>query len=163
MAGEVHELFIEYSANKLRQMAAHIGNCLGRLSAEQIWARGAEHENSIGNLVLHLCGNMRQWICSGVGGQKDVRDRPSEFSATAGFTGADLVALMKVTLDEALPVIEAVTESRLKEKINPQNHIVSVLEAIYQVVGHFQMHTGQIIFATKIYSGEDLGFYRPPK
>jgi hypothetical protein len=104
---------------------------------------------------------MRQWIVAGVGGEKDIRDRDSEFSATGGFPGGELVARMKATVGEALAVLNNVTAKRLTDQITPQNYEVSVLEAIYQVVGHFQLHTGQIIFATKIYSGEDLGFFRP--
>jgi uncharacterized damage-inducible protein DinB len=163
MQGEVHELFINYSANKLRQMSSHVEDCIGRLTDHQIWSRGAPNENSVGNLVLHLCGNVRQWIGSGVGGAKDVRDRDSEFAATGGLVAEDLIARMKTTVAEAVAIIEGVSAQRLTDQITPQNHQVSVLEAIYQVVGHFQQHTGQIIFATKIYTGEDLGFYRPAK
>jgi uncharacterized damage-inducible protein DinB len=159
--GEIPELFVDYSAIKLRQMSTQIEACLGRLTDEQIWTRGAAHENSVGNLVLHLCGNMRQWMIAGVGGEKDVRDRDAEFSAKGGIPGSELVARLKSTVEEALAVLDNVTAKRLMDQINPQNYEVSVLEAIYQVVGHFQLHTGQIIFATKIYSGEDLGFYRP--
>ena len=57
-----------------------IRHCLGQLSDEQVWQRESEAMNSIGNLILHLCGNVRQWIVSGIGGAKDVRQRPNEFS-----------------------------------------------------------------------------------
>jgi hypothetical protein len=136
MHSEITKLFLGHSTKKLRQMCGHIESCLGRLSDDQIWSRGAAHENSVGNLVLHLCGNARQWIDAGVGGEKDIRDRDREFSTRGGLGRADLIAHLKQT--------------------------VEVLEAIYQVVGHFQQHTGQIIFATKLLAGEDLGFYRPP-
>ena len=162
MHSEISKLFIGYSTKKLRQMCGHVESCLERLSDDQIWSRGAAHENSAGNLVLHLCGNARQWIDAGVGGEKDIRDRDREFSTRGGISRADLIAHLKQTVDRAVAVIEGVTAERLLDEINPQTGPVSVLEAIYQVVGHFQQHTGQIIFATKILSGEDLGFYRPP-
>lgn len=142
-------------------MSDHIKSCLDRLTDDQIWSRGAPHENSIGNLILHLCGNVRQWIGTGVGGERDVRDRPAEFSATGGFTAAELTGKLRETVAHAIEIIRATSAERLLVRIHPQDRSVSVLEAIYHVVGHFQQHTGQIIFATKILSGEDLGLYRP--
>lgn len=161
MDSAIAQLFLAYSEKKLQQMAGYIESCMARLSDDQIWSRGAGHENSIGNLILHLCGNMRQWIVAGVGGEKDIRDRDAEFAATGGLSGAELIAHLRRTVDEASEVIRTVTSARLLDEINPQSGPVSVLEAIYQVVGHFQQHGGQIIFATKIYTGEDLGLYRP--
>jgi uncharacterized damage-inducible protein DinB len=162
MHSDIATLFLVHSRNKLRHMCEHIETCLIRLSDDRIWSRGAAHENSIGNLVLHLCGNARQWICAGVGGEQDIRDREGEFSARGGLSGADLISHLKQTIDRAVATLDRVTAARLLDEINPQTGPVSVLEAIYQVVGHFQQHTGQIIFATKILAGEDLGLYRPP-
>lgn len=142
-------------------MCGYIESCLSRLNDDQIWSRGAPHENSIGNLVLHLCGNVRQWIGAGVGGEQDIRDRPSEFSASGGLSVAQLSSHLRQTVEHAINIIDATPPERLIVEINPQNTPVSVLSAIYRVVGHFQQHTGQIIFATKIYSGQDLGLYRP--
>jgi uncharacterized damage-inducible protein DinB len=162
MHSDIATLFLAHSRNKLWQMCEHIEACLIRLSDDQIWSRGAAHENSIGNLVLHLCGNAQQWICAGVGGEQDIRDREREFSARGGLSGADLISHLKQTTNRAVATLDGVTAARLWDEINPQTGPVSVLEAIYQVVGHFQQHTGQIIFATKILAGEDLGLYRPP-
>lgn len=161
MHREISKLFLAHSIKKLRQMRAHIESCLERLTDDQIWSRGAAHENSVGNLVLHVCGNARQWIEAGVGGEQDIRERDREFSTRGGWTAADLVSHLKQTVDRAVAVIEGVTAERLLDEINPQTGPVSVLEAIYQVIGHFQQHTGQIIFGTKILTGEDLGLYRP--
>ena len=161
MDSEIARLFLVHSEQKLRQMSAHIETCLAKLSEDQVWSRGAAHENSIGNLILHLCGNVRQWIGAGVGGEQDIRERDKEFSARGGLAISDLLAHLNQTVEHAIGIICGVTAPRLLEEINPQTGPVSVLEAIYQVVGHFQQHTGQIIFAAKIYAGEDLGIYRP--
>lgn len=163
MDGAIAEVFLGSSVKRLRQMTGHIEACLGRLTDEQIWSRGGSHENAIGNLILHLCGNARQWIVSGVGGAQDVRDRDAEFAAQGNWAREQLLAHLKKTVDEAVSVIEVVTPGRLIEIVTPQKQSVPVLEAIYQVVAHFQQHTGQIIFATKILSGEDLGLVRPKK
>ncbi|HEX4772444.1 MAG TPA: DUF1572 family protein [Bryobacteraceae bacterium] len=161
MDSTIAQLFLSYSDNKLQQMTGYIESCVARLSDDQLWSRGGGHENSIGNLILHLCGNMRQWIVAGVGGEKDIRDRDAEFAASGGLSGAELISRLRATVEQAREVIRRVTVARLLEEVNPQSGPVSVLEAIYQVVGHFQQHAGQIMFATKIYSGQDLGLYRP--
>jgi len=153
-------LFAEFSVRKLRQLEVRIADCLGRLTDQQIWARGSENENAVGNLVLHLSGNVRQWIVSGVGGQPDVRMRDREFAARDGLGRAELLERLGGTLDLAVPVIEGLSAEGLQRKIRVQNYDVTVLEAIYHVVEHFAMHTGQIAFATKLMTQEDLGFYR---
>jgi len=161
MDAEIAKLFLGYSESKLRQMREYVEACLGRLTEEQVWGRGGAHENAIGNLILHLCGNVRQWIVAGVGGAQDVRDREQEFAAQGGRGIRELTALLRETVADASRVLGTVTPQRLTEVIRPQHGPVTVLEAIYQVVGHFQQHTGQIIYATKIYAGEDLGLYKP--
>lgn len=151
--------FLDYSAKKLTQLTSRIESCLEKLSEEQVWARGGENENAIGNLVLHLCGNVRQWIVSGVGALPDTRERDLEFTARGGVPAAALIERLRATVAEASSTIESVTPSRLSESIVVQHYPVTVLEAIYHVVEHFSMHTGQIVFATKMLTGEDLGFY----
>lgn len=144
---------------KLEQYVSRIETCLGKLTDEQVWARGGENENAIGNLVLHLCGNMRQWIISGVGGAPDRRDRDSEFDARGGMPIGELHARLQGTVDEAIRVISMVPAEGLLERREIQKYEVSVLQAIFHVVEHFSGHTGQIIFLTKMLTGEDMGFY----
>jgi uncharacterized damage-inducible protein DinB len=152
--------FLEVSVRKLRQLHQRIGECLDRLSEEQIWARGHDQENAIGNLVLHLSGNVRQWIVSAIGGRPDVRVRDREFAAKSGISKADMLARLEGTVNEAAAVLEGLSPDRLLNTINPQGYQVTVLEGVYHVVEHFAQHTGQIIYATKMLTGEDLGFYR---
>ena len=161
MDTQVSQLFLAFSAKKLQQMLDHLESCTAKLTDDQIWSRGAPHENSIGNLILHLCGNARQWIIAGVAGEPDTRNRDAEFSAQGGMSIAQLNSHLKSTFEQAIAVIATLPPERLTEQITPQDSTVSILEAVYQVVGHVQQHTGQIIFATKIYSGQDLGLYRP--
>ena len=160
MTKTIDRLFLDHSVSKLRQLTERIETCLGKLNEEQVWARGSQNENAIGNLVLHLCGNVRQWIIAGVGGQPDVRERDAEFAARGGVVVAELTRRLRGTVDEAVSVIESVTPTRLSQRLLIQQYDESVLEAIYHVVEHFSMHTGQIIFATKMLTGADLGFYQ---
>jgi uncharacterized damage-inducible protein DinB len=154
------EIFIRFSADKLDQLHGRIQDCLGRLTPEQIWTRNSANENAVGNLVLHLSGNVRQWIGSGVAGLADHRERDAEFDARGGKEPAELSELLNTRVAEVTAIIRAVPAARLTERITPQGHDVTVLEAIAHVVEHFAMHTGQIIFLTKMLTGQDLGYYQ---
>ncbi|WP_263365829.1 DinB family protein [Edaphobacter bradus] len=157
----IAKLFLEYSDRRLGQLTTDLKACLGRLTDVQVWERHGAHENAVGNLVLHMCGNMRQWIMHGVGGAKDVRERDKEFSADGGRSAAELAELFEATAAEARKVIASVTAVRLTERITPQAREVSVLEAINQVVGHVQCHVGQVVVLTKQMTGRDLDLSIP--
>jgi uncharacterized damage-inducible protein DinB len=152
--------FLEYSAAQLVQFAGRIDTCLGMLDEDRIWARGGENENSVGNLVLHLCGNVRQWIVAGVGGSPDTRQRDAEFAARGGMAPGELAGKLRATVGEAAQVIRSLPLEQLTQRLTIQAYDVSKFEAIYHVVEHFSMHTGQVLFATKMLTGADLGFYR---
>ncbi|MEO8027268.1 MAG: DinB family protein [Bryobacteraceae bacterium] len=153
-------VFLEYSRLKLEQLAERICTSLDFLSADQVWARGNPNENAVGNLVLHLAGNVRQWIGSGVGGMEDRRDRDSEFSAQGGAGIEELKSLLRERIADAGGVLRALPEHRLTERVCVQGYDVTVLEAVYHVVEHFSGHTGQILFATKLLTSTDLAFYK---
>ncbi len=159
MEPELDRQFLEFSVKKMDLLAGRIEACLGTLTEEQVWARGSANENAIGNLVLHLCGNVRQWIVAGVGSQPDVRQRDAEFAATGGVSIQELGDRLRGTVAEATAVMQRVTAARLAERLVVQEYPVSVLDAIYHVVEHFSMHTGQIILVTKMLTTSDLGFY----
>jgi uncharacterized damage-inducible protein DinB len=154
------EIFLKFSADKLEQLLGRIQDCLARLTLDQIWTRNTDNENAAANLVLHLCGNLRQWIGTGIGGKPDHRDRDSEFAARGGLTPTELAERLKIAVADASGIIRSVPVARLSERIMPQNYDVTVLEAIYHVVEHFAQHTGQIILLTKLLTGEDLGYYQ---
>ena len=154
------EIFLKFSADKLEQLHGRIQDCMARLSPEQIWTRSSENGNAVGNLVLHLSGNVRQWIGSGVAGLPDHRQRDTEFDTRGGQSSAELAALLKTRVSEAAKIIRAVPAARLTERILPQGYDVTVLEAIAHVVEHFSQHTGQVILLTKLLTGADLAYYQ---
>lgn len=159
----VESLFLNVSANKLTQSVDRIAICLGKLSDDQIWARGHENENAVGNLVLHLSGNVRQWIMHGLGGQPDIRVRDSEFAAAGGMNAAELAALIRQTVEEATATLRILTPEQLTRVYPIQGRTASGVEAVMNVVEHFGQHTGQIIYATKNLTGQDLGLAMPRK
>jgi uncharacterized damage-inducible protein DinB len=153
-------LFLDFSIRKLEQFLGRIRECVAKLNHEQIWRRNGDHENAVGNLLLHLSGNLRQWIISGIGGKADTRVRDAEFAAKGQMAPAELMQRLESTVAEALTVLRALTPDRLLETYQPQKYRVTIMEGIYHVVEHFAQHTGQIIFATKLLTGQDLGFYK---
>ena len=156
----VSHAFLDRAANfLLGDYLPKIERCLERLTDEQIWWRPNEESNSIGNLILHLCGNARQWIVSGVGSQPGNRDRDAEFERRDPIARSELLDLLHTTLDDVEQTLHTVDPSVLLTRLTIQGHDVDILEAIFHVVEHFSMHTGQIIMLTKMLTAADLQFY----
>jgi uncharacterized damage-inducible protein DinB len=136
-----------------------IERCLERLSDEEIWWRANEESNSIGNLLLHLAGNARQWVVSGVGRTADGRVRQLEFDRREVVPREELLQLVRETLSEVDGVLASLDPARVLETRRIQGYDVTVLDAVFHVVEHFSMHTGQIILMTKLFKAADLKFY----
>jgi uncharacterized damage-inducible protein DinB len=157
---ETAKAFIARSRYHLNEdFLPKIERCLDVLSDEQIWWRANAQSNSIGNLILHLSGNVRQWIVCGLGDGTDARDRDAEFAQRESIARAELLSLLKATLAEVDQTLARFDPERLLETQTIQGLDVSALDAILHVVEHFSMHTGQIILITKMLTESDLAFY----
>src|SRR6476620_11616842 len=155
----LEEEFLTSAADKLAENLERIDSCLTELPPPALWARDSENENAVGNLLLHLEGNVRQWILSGIGAGPDKRDRPREFSARTGADASVLFAKLRGTVGEAVALIRSLPHQRLRETVSIQGFDTTVLSAIFHVVEYFSGHTYQIILLTKRFTGKDLGFY----
>jgi uncharacterized damage-inducible protein DinB len=137
------------------------------LDDEQVWRRPNESSNSVGSLLLHLSGNVRQWIISGLGGAEDTRDRASEFAARGPAPKTELIELAQATLDEADAVLAGIesecvaanSDAPLQRVCKLQRYEATVFDAIFHVVEHFSYHTGQIVFAAKWLAEGQVSFY----
>jgi uncharacterized damage-inducible protein DinB len=163
----VADNFLAYAAARLQLCRKSIASCLDKLTDDQVWQRRGDYENSIANLLLHLEGNMRQWILHGIDDQPDIRQRDEEFTLTPSTNSIDAHVRFNATLDESCRVIAAVDPERLLVVIDPQptgtwRH-TTILEAIFKVTGHVEMHTGQIILLTKQLTASDLDLTQPRK
>lgn len=159
-AKDMSAAFITSARGFLRdEYLPKIERCLERLSDEQIWWRPNEDSNSIGNLLLHLSGNARQWIVCGLGGHPDQRERQIEFDERRTISRADLISRMKTTLRDVDETLAEFDNSRLLEEFPIQGTTATALDAIFHVTEHFSMHTGQIILLTKLLTASDLHFY----
>jgi uncharacterized damage-inducible protein DinB len=163
----VADNFLAYAARRMHDCRSTIAKCSDQLTEAQMWHRGGEHENSVANLLLHLEGNMRQWILHGIAGHTDVRERDAEFTLQPTTDSATARARFNATLEEAAAVIAAVQTERLLEIIDPQPTGIArhptILEAIFKVVSHVDHHTGQIILLTKQLTARDLNLSMPRK
>ncbi len=130
------------------------------LSDEEIWHRPNQSSNSVGNLVLHLCGNMTQYIISALGENEDKRERDSEFSAREGYTAAELLNKMKTVNDECINMINGLDEKKLMREYFIQGGSMSGIGAVVHVTEHYSYHTGQIVYLTKALKDTDTGFYK---
>ncbi len=152
--------FIERSRQYLAyEYPAKIRQCLDVLPQGAVWQRSDTDSNSIGNLLLHLEGNVRQWIVTSVGGGDDRRHRSAEFAAVTGEQADVLFGCLRVALDEADSVIASLSPADLETRRTVQGRDVTVFDAIYHVVEHFSLHTGQIILLTKQSVPGSIRFY----
>jgi uncharacterized damage-inducible protein DinB len=159
MQPDPSQAFIDESRHLLTTaLFPRIERCVERLSDQDVWWRANAESNSIGNLLLHLSGNVRQWIVSGVGGAPDDRQRQREFDQRESIPRQELLGRLRQTVQEADRVMADLSPAALVERRRIQGSDVTVLEAVYHVVEHFSMHVGQIIFVTKMFKG-DLGLY----
>ncbi len=155
--------FITHSTQLLESdFLPRIRTVVETLTDEQVWWRPNEASNSIGNLILHLSGNVNQWIVGGVGKQSVIRDRDREFDERSPIPRAELLGKLERTVSQASGVLALLDPSMLAELREIQGNNVTVLEAIYHVVEHFSMHTGQILMLAKMISASDLRLYDFP-
>jgi hypothetical protein len=153
-------LFLDFSRRKLlEQYWPRLRGCVESLTEEQIWWRPNPASNSIGNLLLHLDGNVRQWLVASFKRLEDNRDRPAEFGAEGGVPASVLLERLGATMREAAAVLARLTEADLLAPCEIQGYHVRGLDAVYQVVEHFGLHYGQILYIAKNLCGKDLGFY----
>jgi uncharacterized damage-inducible protein DinB len=158
---DLGEAFLAESRRYLvLEYAVKIRLCLEQLSDEDLWWRPNERSNSVGNLLLHLAGNIRQWIVSGVGGAPDRRHRQAEFDERGPLPRGEVLQRFAQALSDTERVLGALDPSVLTQDRKIQGRDTNVFRAIYHVVEHFGMHTGQILYITKLRTGRDLGFYQ---
>lgn len=150
------------ASHELQEALNRIKHCLSQLNDEQIWWRPVESQNSIGNIILHLCGNLRQWIVCGLGGGQDVRNRPQEFAERRAIPKAELLERLEAAVTEAATVLPAVTASELLRVRRIQGFDVTGMAAIFSAVPHFRGHAQEIICRSRFLLGERYQFEWKP-
>lgn len=157
---DVSLAFIQHARKFLgEEYLPKIERCLEKLTDEQLWWRPNSESNSIGNLLLHLSGNARQWIVCGLGEVVDDRVRQAEFDERRNIPRDELLAILRGTVKAVDDTLALFAPHRLLDTFKIQGSDVNALAAIFHVTEHFSMHTGQIILLTKALAKMDLVFY----
>lgn len=159
MKSSLRDEFCTFAATKLTDDLQQIEKSLALLSIDQIWARPNAVSNAVGNLVLHLRGNVQLWIVSSIGGVPFERNRPAEFAQRDPLPVHQILPPLQRSVTDAVDVIRGLTAERLLEQVKIQGYTVSIVAAVFHVVEHFSLHTGQIVYQTKALAGLDLSLY----
>jgi hypothetical protein len=158
----VGQAYLAQGRRRLAACLARIKHCLDQLDDAQVWWRPREPLNSIGNLLLHLCGNLRQWVVAGVTGAPDARDRPGEFAERGAIPKAELLRRLEAVAAEADAVLAGVTAAQLLEPRRIQGFDETVLSALFDSLSHLSGHTQEIVYITRLQLGDAYRFAWAP-
>ena len=159
MPNTVIKEFIKQSIYRIEENTQRIIKCLDEIDETEIWKFPNDHSNSIGNLILHLCGNIRQYVVSALGETEDTRERNKEFSTKTGHAKQRLLNDLTNTISGAVGIIGNMDENKLTKIYSVQRFDLSGIGIIIHVTEHYSYHTGQIAFWIKLIKNKDLGFY----
>ena len=144
----------------MEESMPRIRKCLDNLDEEELWFRPNENTVSVGNLLLHLNGNLRQWILSGIGGLPDRRNRDSEFIDNKVFTGDELYNQLESTMGKVCEVLDTIKTEDLIKPVYVQGFDENTTSVLIHVTEHFSYHTGQITYFVKTRKNIDMGYYK---
>ena len=153
------QLTTEVRKRLLDESVPRLEKCLHDLTLAEIWHRPNAHSNSVGNLVLHLCGNVRQWIIAGIGGAVDQREREGEFTSDEQFTAAELLQQVNAVMAEVELVLQQLRPQDVLQIRAVQCYEETALGILIHVVEHFSYHVGQITYVVKLQKDKDMGYY----
>jgi hypothetical protein len=153
-----HRQFCDAACRTLDEGLRKIEHCVGQLSEEDVWWRPGDSLNSVANLLLHLSGNVRQWIVAGVGGAPDVRKRPEEFAARGSIAKAKLLDDLRRTVEDAKAAIRASDAATIQRPRHVQHGDVTGLDAVFNSVSHFVGHVQEVVHMTRVRRGEAYRF-----
>ena len=157
------ERFIAASQHRIERSWLRIHHAMSQLSDEDLWWRPNPEMNSAGNLILHLAGNLRQWIVSGVGGSKDVRKRQAEFDERGPVSRAELSRRLEEVKADMDSTWKDFDPSRLNEAVRIQGFDLTYLDAIYGALTHLEGHTGQLVYIARMRAGERYELFWKPE
>ena len=133
--------------------------CLGLLTEAEIWHRPNARSNAVGNLVLHLCGNSRQWIISTLGSEPDLRQRQAEFDEQGPLPVGQLLEMLRTLRQDLERVLDQISPEMLVKDYPVQGFEESGTGILIHVVEHFSYHVGQVTYFVKAFKDVDTGYY----
>ncbi len=148
-------------SDELDAALSRIAHCVNQLTDEQVWQRPPQGMNAIGNLLLHLTGNVKQMIVDNLSGSPDTRDRPAEFAARNTAPKAALLRHLTDAVQQAKAAFTAVSDERLARVVRVNNNDWTGIQAAIRSVGHFRGHAQEIIHMTREILGDKYQFAGP--
>ena len=149
---EIHRRIFDENFPRLKK-------CLGELTESEIWQRPNENSNSMGNIALHLCGNLRQWVVAGLGEQEDVRERQKEFDERGPLPVEQLLEKIETVAIDIAKVLEHVKAEDLVRDYTVQGFAENGISILVHVTEHFSYHVGQMTYFVKAIKDMDIGYY----
>jgi len=159
MKAKMLKEFTEQIVYRLDESTRMINISFQQLEEEDIWKRINNSSNSIGNLIIHLCGNITQYAIASLGNTEDKRNRDYEFELKSGHTKEELLSKLEIAVEKAKSIILSSSEEEYMRKRNVQGFNFSGIGIAIHVTEHYSYHTGQIAFWTKQLKNKSLGFY----
>ncbi|MDW3651581.1 MAG: DinB family protein [Bacteroidia bacterium] len=157
---QVHSLMIaEVKRRLFKESIPRAKKCLDLLSDEDIWYRPNENSNSVGNLILHLCGNVRQWLISAIGEEADTRQRQLEFDERGPIPTVELISKLDQLQTDAEKVLDQTKPEILIKPYSVQGYSETGLSILIHIVEHFSGHIGQITYFVKARKDISTGYY----
>ena len=159
MNDQLGKAYVEWSRSRLmNQYWPRIQKCMDQLSEDDLWWREHESNNSVANLVIHLTGNLEQFVLSAIGGAPDTRNRVQEFAERKRSSKSELSRRLSDALEKSDRTLADFDPGRLLAPAKIQDRERPCFEIIAIVVEHFALHVGQIIYITKLRTGKELKF-----
>lgn len=155
----IQQEFKDQAIFRFQEKKTHIAKCFQQLTEEDMWSRPNASSNSVGNIILHLCGNISQYILASLAQQPDVRERDLEFSTEGGLSKAELLHKISTTIDEACAAVNACSDTDLLHERQVQGFTFSGVGIILHAVEHLSYHTGQIAYLVKLRNDQQIGLY----
>ena len=163
-SADVTQSYIAESRAQLKQAHDRIVHCLTQLSDDQMHWRPAQGMNTLSNIILHLCGNLRQWAICPITGEPDERDRPAEFADRRRYGRQELLDhLAAVVADADAAMSRVTTAQQLMQPKRVQGFDISVLIALYDSVSHLKGHSQEIVYITRMLLGDRYRFLFVPE
>lgn len=160
ISSQIRDLLIQEVKRRLfEESIPRAKKCLKLLSDQEIWDRPNENSNSVGNLILHLCGNVRQWLISSMGGEKDIRERQKEFDERGPLPKEHLIAQLDKLQEDAEKVLDTLPVEALVRPFHVQGYSETGISILVHIVEHFSGHIGQITYIVKARKDISTGYY----
>ncbi len=160
ISGQFGSIFLQEVSRRLEESVSRLRVCLGLLTKEEIWRKPNEHSNSVGNIILHLCGNVRQWVLSSLGGSPDNRERDAEFSRQRPLSAESLLEMVDKVMNEVESLLRRVDQGEILASYRVQGFRETGVAILLHVVEHFSYHVGQITYYTKLTKDIDTNYYK---